>query len=158
MRSIKNIRFLTGALLTLALIPSATGCARTTGIIHAANLRHKVSLSKALFDQRGRVVIPTEDQIVEHFTMSVAFVSFFFGVLEIGGGARDLSAALDKKIENASGDAIINLTFYSSFDLVSLLMGTVPVLPTYALVTISGDIVRLQSAGESVATHDSSSR
>jgi len=121
----------------------SAGCAGGRMQAQADDLDYPVSLSKALFDKKGKVVIPTEDQKVEHFSLSLPKWTIFWSLVPLSDPDHDLSKELQSIIERSGGDAIVNLTVETSGNLLSILACLIPVIPSSAGVVIEGDVVKM---------------
>ncbi|MHC4592687.1 MAG: hypothetical protein ACYS8L_08350 [Planctomycetota bacterium] len=127
--------------LALLAVLGLSGCAGSGCRITAASVEQPVSLTKVLFDSRGDVVFPGQEQVLGHFSFGWRNWSILW-LVPLNSRRRDISDRLRREIESRSGDAIINLTVTATTDAwYKWLAAWVPVIPTYVYIQIEGDVV-----------------
>jgi hypothetical protein len=133
------------ALVLALLFASSLGCASgATARIRAKNAQYPISLSQSFVDASGRPYTPSKDEIVGRASFGWTQWSVFWDELPLNGPIN-LGAILDRKIERASGDAIVNLRVTSTFGRGYLILSLLPFIPDSARIYVRGDIVRVAS-------------
>ena len=98
-----------------------------------------VSLTSALLDQNGAVLIPKDSDIVGHFRDQWKITRTLFGWVPMDERDRDLSEFLRGELARCNGNAIVRFK-------VNCITGpNFPLTPFYSdmTITIEGDVVRV---------------
>jgi hypothetical protein len=133
------------AVVLALLFTSPLGCASgATARIGAKNAQYPISLSQSFVDASGKSYTPSEDEIVGRARFGYTQWSMFWDQVPLNG-PLNFGAILDRKIERASGDAIVNLTVTSTFGRGYLILSLLPFIPDSARIYVRGDIVRVAS-------------
>jgi hypothetical protein len=132
------------------------GCSSTRGIINFNSLRYPASMSAFLSDQNQKVVMKGRElESLYSFKYKKTFWSLAYGLIPLSNG-ESISKYLNEIVDQYKGDGIINLTitieqgginkFYS---FLMYLPSYIPIFPGSALITVSGEVVKLKQSGYS---------
>ena len=119
------------------------GCAGGRGSIRFENLDYPVSLSQALFDSNGNVVIPDESQRVGRFESEWNHWTILWTLVPLSSKERYITPELWTAIDKAGGNAVVNLKVYVSEHPLWVLTSLLPIIPTQAGVRVEADIVKI---------------
>ena len=121
------------------------GCAGGKCYVTAQELRQPASLTSALFDSAGNVVIPDENQKVGHFSFQWRNWSMGWKHIPLSPPSRDISGLLAKEIEARDGNGIVNLKIAVTSDAHGIAASALPLIPGYITVSVEGDVVNVPS-------------
>lgn len=139
------------SLLPLLVISCAWG-ARTR--ITADQALYPVSMSRGVRDQNGEIVSAERRQVVGQFQYKKRTWSTFYTLVPITP-RRNISKAVNAQVQQAGGDAIINLTtIVQSCRLPNyvVLFNLLPIWPSCAKVSVYGDIIKVLPAAPTPPT------
>ena len=121
-------------------------CPKDPGVdlVNAPLLDGPVSLSQAVFDNRGNVLTTDQElRIVSHFSERRSFWSYFVWLrLNDDWDVTDLA---NRELREHGGDAIVNFRVTAESNAPLFVSLLVPLIPAYVTVEISGDVVQRES-------------
>ena len=119
------------------------GCAGGKCCVTAQELHQPASLTSALFDSAGNVVIPDENQKVGHFSFQWRNWSMGWKQIRLSPPSRDISEQLAGEIDARNGNGIVNLKVAVTSDGHGILASALPLIPGYITVSVEGDVVNV---------------
>jgi len=137
--------------IVLAILILINGCSSSQGIIKFSTLKYPTSMSAFLYDQNQNLVMKGKELETLHtFEFKKSYRSLAYGLIPLTQ-KESLSDSLNAIVGRYNGDGIINLTVtieqgvvnkvYSFF---MYLPSYIPVLPSSARITVTGEIVKLK--------------
>ncbi len=129
-------------LICMAFISGCTAGSR--GYLIAPTVRYPVSFSPIVRDANGNILKEENIEVVGKFSYTYTTIHMFSRILPLTKVTQDISEPLEKQIEEANGEAVINLIVIAKKNEWNWFPATlsVGVFPGYSSVEISGDIVR----------------
>jgi len=145
-----HIRRLSLLLVILSISYFFPGCSSTRASLKFESLKYPASMSAFLYDQNDQVAMKGEQLIsLFSFKLKKTFWAIGYGLIPLSSEGA-ISDSLNSLVEKHKGDGIINLSvtidqgvvnkLYSVFLFIPSL---IPVFPSSANITITGDIVKL---------------
>lgn len=121
----------------------ASSCAGVKSTVMAPKINEPVSYTRSVFDKEGSILHANEQIIVKSFTLKKSFWAMFYRQISLTNPKWDISQELKKQIDEAKGNAIVNLRIklvgnYGYWYLSSL----VPIIPDVQKVIVEGDVAR----------------
>ncbi len=137
-------------ILTMLLTLSLYGCAGGRATITANAIGPPVSFTNYVFTSTGQMRAAKPNEIVQHFKISKTTWTMFYRAITLGQKEWDVSAQLQEKLQQASGNAIVNLTVTADGPsmLVWYFAALVPILPSYVTTSLEGDVARIAETAE----------
>jgi len=136
----------------LCITSLVSGCAGGhCRITHKAD-DYPVSLSKAVFDQNGTVVIPEDDELIADFSIAWKNWTILWTLVSLSDTEQDLSEDIRQVVEEHGGNAVVNLKVEATEDWFWYLSSLVPIFPTFIDIEVSGDIARISDEERSSRT------
>jgi hypothetical protein len=125
-----------------------TGGAGGRCLVTARKIEPPVSFTACVLDSEGQVRTATPNEVVDHFVLTKQSWSMFYKLIPLGRVEWDVSQDLNAKIQQASGNAAVNVTVRAKGGnpLLWYFGALVPIIPAFVDVTVEGDIVRLTEA------------
>ncbi len=130
----------------LLLVPLVLcGCAGGKVRVVTRSVQTPVSYTPCVFDSSGRIRRAHTNEVVKHFEISKANWSMLWTALPLNAREWDISPALNAQLQQASGNAVVNLTVQArGCDFLHWYIASlVPIIPSYVAVKIEGDVVRI---------------
>ena len=120
-----------------------TGCAGSRSQITAPSVKYPVSLSPAIRNVDGEIIMENDLVKVGEFYYQYKTGYMLWTVIPLSQSKYDISNALNEQITKVGGDAIVNLTIknYGDHMICFTSMLSLGLLPSYSLIKITGDIV-----------------
>jgi hypothetical protein len=140
------------AVILLFSLIQMQGCSSSKGVIKFTSLKYPASMSAFLYDQNRHIVMKgMELDSLTSFKYTKTFWHLAYGLIPLTKG-ESISNDLNAIVEKYKGDGIINLSItieqgavnkvYSFF---MYLPSYIPILPSSANITISGEVVKLSN-------------
>ncbi|MHC4591884.1 MAG: hypothetical protein ACYS8L_04210 [Planctomycetota bacterium] len=122
-----------------------SGCAGARCHISADTIGYPVSLSSAVFDRAGNVVVigSGDSREVGHFAFTFRSWSTLFTLVPLSNRNVDLSDRLRQEVEARSGDAIVNLTVRATNNAWWMITALIPIAPAYVTIEVEGNVVSI---------------
>jgi hypothetical protein len=150
-----STRILCTAIFLYSLI-LLSGCSSTKGILSFNTLQYPASMSAFLYDQNQDVAMKGRElDSLFSFKIKKTYWSLAYGLIPLTKG-ESISDSLNAIVEQYKGDGIINLTvtidqgvvnkIYSFF---LYLPSYIPIIPSSADITVTGEVVKLIRPGTS---------
>ena len=148
---------LSSAVLFILFFTAIAGCTGGRGNIKLETLEYPASLSSALYGE-DFVILTGDDEliVVDDFFYEKRFWSVLYSGVLLNGD-KDIAEAINKGIDEAQGDGMINMTVTSSQCFMNLpsylfFLHVLPITPGCVNVTVEGQIVKVK--GEQVQARD----
>jgi len=137
-------------IIAIFMLILLSACSSTTGILKFSSLQYPASMSAFLYDKNDKIVMKGDNlETIEQFTIKKTFWSLAYGLIPLSQ-EESISQKLNEKIKANGGDGVINLTVTIEhgvtnkiFSFLMYIPSYVPILPSTARVSISGEIVKL---------------
>jgi hypothetical protein len=133
----------TRSLASCCLVLALASCAGVKCSVKAPRVDQPVSFTPCVFDTKGVVFHASEKDTLKHFVIRKHCWAMLWRLVNLTHNDLDLSDALSQEITGAGGDAIVNLTVHSQGDCLWFFTWPVPIIPSYHLILVEGDVVRL---------------
>jgi len=148
-------RFVISAILGYSIL-QISGCSSSKGALSFSALKYPTSMSAFLYDQNHNVVMKGKElEFLHSFDFKKTYWNLAYGSIPLTKG-ESISDTLNAIVEKYKGDGIINLTItieqgvvnkiYSFF---MYLPSYIPILPSSASITVSGEVVKLKNPASS---------
>jgi hypothetical protein len=134
--------FAAGLLLVASLLLQL-GCAGGRGDVRFDSLRYPVSMSGYVYDQKNRALSPKSLDVVAEFEHEARLWGMFFSWIPVNGDL-DLSEPINRDVDAAGGEGVINLSVKSEGCAFNYIPGLslLPFWPGCADVTVAGQVVK----------------
>lgn len=142
------------ASISCAVLVLASGCAGGRSNLRFDDTRYPVSLSPTVLGSDGAVLLPAQREVVGKLELETKVYGLLWSAVPLTPN-KDLSTQVNEQIEQAGGQAVVNLRVTSrQCGLNSVwVLSTVPLWPGCSKVFVQGDIIR-ERAPEPVAAVD----
>lgn len=138
--------------LLACLLFIAIGCGGGgRGSLTFDGLKHPASMSAFLYDKDNKTAAKDKElTVLDKFSYEKKFWGLLYSTIPLSSD-KDVVEAINKKVEEAGGDGIINLSVtasncaFNSFPILSLL----PIMPGCVNAVVEGEIVKLKARGSS---------
>lgn len=133
-----------------------TGCSSTRGVLSFNSLQYPASMSAFLYDQNQHVAMKGKElDSISSFKIKKTYWSMAYGLIPLTKG-ESISDSINAIVEQYKGDGIINLTVKIEQGVVNkiysflfYLPSYVPIIPSSADITVTGEVVKLIRLGTS---------
>lgn len=135
------------ALILAAMALWLCGCtAGSRCRVTARSVPQPVSCTGCVFDANGRICTAASSNVVRHIELTKTQWSMFWTAMPLNRPEWDLSPALNKQLQETSGDAVVNLTVKTTTcdGLHGFVAALIPIIPSYAHLKVEADVVRLK--------------
>jgi hypothetical protein len=142
--------------IVVILLIQITGCSSTRGLINFSSLNYPASMSAFLCDQNQKVVMKGRElETLYSFEHKKTFWSLVYGLIPLSQG-ESINKYLNSIVDQYKGDGIINLTITIEhgavnkiYSFLMYLPSLIPIFPSSALITVSGEVVKLKQTESS---------
>jgi len=123
-------------------------CAGSRCRVTALSVEQPVSCTACVLDSAGRIRAAKPNEVVSHFVLSRHQWSMLYRAVPLSQKEWDISPELKAKLEESSGNAIVNVRVSATgCDMLHwYLAALVPILPSYINMKVEGDVVRISDA------------
>lgn len=143
-------RYIYIAIVFVFTITLFSGCCFTKGVVKFDALQYPTSMSAFLYDNNRNVVMKGRDlESLYSFKFKRNYWSLVYGLVQFKQ-KETICDSLNAVVNKYKGDGIINLTITVDHGIVDKISAIfmyiphyIPILPSSAKVTISGEVVKL---------------
>jgi len=128
--------------LCAATCSMLAACAGVRCQVLAPQVNQPVSMTPAVFDASGNVIMAGPTNVVFHFRLKRRNWAMFWTLIPLSSKVVDFSADLNSLLVKHQGDAVVNLIVKTQGDWWWYFASLVPIIPDYQWVVIEGDIAR----------------
>ena len=127
------------------------GCSSYKGMLKFDNLKYPASMSAFLYDKNNKVVMRGKElDSISSFKYKKTYWSLAYGLIKLTN-EKSLNDSLNAIIKRTNGDGIINLKVKIEqgvtnkiYSFLLYLPSYIPIFPSTAKITVSGEVVKLK--------------
>ena len=131
--------------IVVAATVGSFGCAGARARVVATSAVFPVSMSPAVRDTDGHILMEKNLVKVGDFTLRFTSVSMLWQLIPLSRMKHDISLEVDKQVKAVNGEAVVNLSLHvrnNGWNTWNALIVGWGVFPGYAKFEVTGDIVR----------------
>ena len=125
----------------LLLLPACASVQESKVVVRS--LSAPASLSRAVFDRMGNVVVTSTEDRVGQVHLEWRSWSMLWNLVPLTPTERDVSADLEAAIRKHGGNAVVNLRVTGRDHWYSFLTAFLPIVPGYVSVEVDADVVNV---------------